>query len=60
MVAAYSLASTTIGGAIHTIPASPALVSTEALGAANDARATGETASTMGIQTGSAGRDARG
>lgn len=45
MVAAYSLASTTIGGAIHTIPASPALVSTEALGAANDARATGETAS---------------
>jgi hypothetical protein len=38
MVAAYSLAFTTIGGAIHTIPASPAFVSTEALGAANDAR----------------------
>ena len=37
MVAAYSLAFTTIGGAIHTIPASPAFVSTEALGAANDA-----------------------
>jgi hypothetical protein len=37
MVDAYSLAFTTIGGAIHAIPTSPSFVSIESLSAANDA-----------------------
>jgi hypothetical protein len=37
MVDAYSLAFTTIGGAIHAIPTSPSFVSIKSLGADNDA-----------------------